>query len=314
MNRAVIIAACLLLVATESAFAKSWRGIVPLHSRRDDVHRLLGKPTHSGDLFDNYDLRGYRVSVLYATENTLDPTETCDSPLRYWWGYYRVSVGTVLSVSISYDREIPLKQFKIPNLKKLTKGEPDNTLSVDYFDSARGIQYSIRERKLHGIEYGPSAVADAALRCAPDPEADGRETHVRQMCQQLFGPMIDQPKGLYAVSPFYVMSLTFDRHGELIGLDVQPKYFFDWLRIDWESRTEFPHLSNGQYDHLLAQLDQIKSRGPLMKSVTINSSGWREETYRDAVVEWDEVQHGSSRDASRLIRWFKLLYPKRRAT
>jgi|GEM_PF-2693765 hypothetical protein len=314
MSRALLISAFFLLVVANSTLAKSWRGIVPLHSTRDDVHKLLGKPAQAGDLFEDYDFRGYSVSVLYATDNVLDPTETCASPLGYWWGYYRVSAGTVLSVSISYDREIPLTKFKIANFTKLTKTEPDDTLSVDYFDATRGIQYSVRERKLHEIEYGPSPVTDAALRCAPDLEADGRETRVRQICQQLFGPMIDQRMRLYAVSPFYVMSLTFDRHGDLVGVEVHPKYFYDWVHIDWESRTEFPHLSNAQYDQLLVQLDQIKSRGPLIKSVTTNSSGWREETYRDAVVEWDEVEDDSSRAAPRLVRWFKLLYPKRRAT
>src|SRR6185369_2070847 len=34
----------ILLLATTSTFAKSWRGIEPLHSTRADVLRLLGTP------------------------------------------------------------------------------------------------------------------------------------------------------------------------------------------------------------------------------------------------------------------------------
>lgn len=312
MNRAVIFAACLLLVTVNSASAKSWRGIVPLHSTRDDVHKLLGKPDRPGGLFDGYDLRGYSVSVLYATENVLDPTETCDSPLRYWWGYYHVSVGTVLSLTVSYDGDIPLAKLKIPNFKKLTKGEPDDTLSVDYFDAARGIQYSVRGRKLNAIEYGPSALTDAGLRCASDPDADGRETRVRQMCLKLFGPMIDQRMRLYAVSPSYVLSLTFDRHGDLIAIHVEPKHFYDWYNVAWED-PDFRNLSKAEYEHLLAQIDQIKPRGPLVKSVTTNSSGWREETYRDSVLEWDEVGKPPALDPSGLVRWFTVFFVKRRA-
>lgn len=315
MNRSVIIAACLLLVAVNSAFAKSWRGIVPLHSTRDDVHKLLGKPSRPGDLFEDYNLRGYSVSVLYATESVLDPTETCHSPLRHWWGYYHVSVGTgtVLSVTISYDREIPLAKLKIANFKKFTKGEPDDTLSVDYFDAARGIQYSVRENKLNAIEYGPSALTDAGLRCASDPDADGREARVRQMCQQLFGPMIDQRMGLFAVNPSYVLSLTFDRHGDLIAIHVEPKHFYDWYNVAWEN-PDFWNLSKPDYEHLLAQIDQIKPRGPLVKSVTTNSSGWREETYRDSVLEWDEVGKPTALDPSGLVRWFTVFFVKARAT
>jgi hypothetical protein len=307
-----IAACCLLLMAAKSSSAKSWHGIVPLHSARDDVHRLLGKPTHPGDLFEGYDFRGYSLSVLYATENVLDPTETCDSPLRYWWGYYHVSVGTVLSVTVSYDNEILLTKFKIPNFKKLTKGEPDDTLSVDYFDAARGIQYSVREGNLHTIEYGPSAVADAALRCAPDPEADFSETRVRQMCQQRFGPTIDQRMGLYTVNASYVLSLTFDRHGDLVAVHVEPKHFYDWYNVAWEEPNDFRNLSKAEYERILAQIDQIKPRGPLVQPVTTNLSGWREEQYRDGVLEWDEVRKPSTLDPSGVVRRFTVFYVKRR--
>ncbi len=178
--------------------------------------------------------------------------------------------------------------FKIPKFKKLTKDEPDDTLSVAYFDAARGIEYSVHEGKLHAIEYGPSVEADAALRCAPDPEADGRETRVRQMCRQLFGSVIDQRMGLYAVNPFHVVSLTFDRHGDLIAVDVEPKYFYDWIHIDWEGRGEFPHLSKSEHERLLAQIDQIKPREPLLQSVTTNSQTprvfYRRELYLKPLV------------------------------
>src|SRR5207253_5644285 len=126
MNRLGIIAACwLLILSATSSSARSWHGIVPLHSTRDDVRKLLGKPTRPGDLFEDYDLPHYSVSILYATENIFDTTDDCDGPLRYWWGYSHVSVGTVLSVTVSFDNLIPLTKFKIPDFQKLTKGEPD---------------------------------------------------------------------------------------------------------------------------------------------------------------------------------------------
>jgi hypothetical protein len=313
MNRFLIIAACLLLVAANSTFAKSWRGIVPLHSTRDDVRKLLGKPSRHGDYYDHYALPRYSVGINYAMENIFNPGDDCDGPAPYWWGDYHVSVGTVLSVEVSFDRDIPLAKLKIPSFNKLTKGEPDSTLSIDYFDAQRGVQYSIRNKRIQTISYGPSAVADAGLRCTPDPEADARETRVNQICSQLFGPMIDRHIGLYAINPFYVLSLTFDRHGELISLRVEPKYYYDWIHIDWEGRDEFPRLSTVEYESVLSRIDHIKPRGPLVQSVTINSSSWREQTYRDAVVEWDEVGNPSEPDASKLVRWFTVFYVKRRA-
>ncbi len=314
MNRALLIAACLLLVAANSTLAKPWRGIVPLHSTRDDVRKLLGKPTRQGDFYDDYEIPQYSVSINYATENIFTPGDDCDGPAPYWWGDYHVSVGRVLSVEVSFDREIPLAKLKIPDFKKLTRGEPDSTLSVDYFDRKRGLEYGIRDKRVHRITYGPSAVADASLRCAPDPDADAREERVDRMCNQLFGAMIDQRLGLYSVNPFYVLHLTFDRHGNVIGLHVEPKYYYDWVHIDWEERDEFPHLSRLEYERLLAQIDHIKPRGSLVQTVTTNSSGWLEETYREAVLEWDEVGNSSAPDAAKLVRWFTVFYVKRPAT
>lgn len=320
MNRFGIIAACwLLILSPASSSAKPWHGIVPLHSTRDDVRRLLGKPTRPGDLFEDYDLSNYTVSILYATENVFEATDDCDGPPPYWWGYYHAAVGTVLSVSVRFDDEIPLAKFKIPDFKKLAKGEPDSTLSVDYFDAKRGIQYSVRNTRITEIEYGPSA-ADATLRCAPDPEADVRQKPVLQMCDQLYGPMIDQRLGLYAVNPFYVLHLTFDRHGELIGLDVEPKYYYDFVHIDWEERDDFRNLSKSEYEHLLAEIDRIKPKGTLIEpasptSVVTNFTAWRRKTYSGGILEWGEVADSQRpADAPVLVRWLKVLYVKRRAT
>ena len=126
--------------------------------------------------------------------------------------------------------------------------------------------------------------------------------------------MVDRRMGLYEVNPFYVLSLTFDRHGELISLRVEPKYNYDWIRIDWEGHDEFPHLSKLEYERLLAQIDHIKPRGSLVQTGTTNSSGWLEETYREAVIKRDEIRDSSAPDASRLVRRFTVFYVKRPAT
>jgi hypothetical protein len=310
---------CLVIFTVIPCFAKAWHGIIPLHSTRDDVKKLLGKPARQSEMFDDYELGRYTVSILYATENVLDTTDDCDSPLRYWWGYYHVSVGTVLSVLVRFEDEIPLVKFKIPDFKKLSKGEPDSTLLVDYFDRRRGIQYSVRDKKIVEIEYGPSA-ADASLRCPPDPAAKAKRARVIQICNQLYGPMIDRRLGLYAINPFYVLRLTFARRGELIALAVEPKYYYDFAHTDWEERDDFRNLSKTDYERLLAEIDKIKPKGPLVEpasptSVVTNFTAWRRETYQNAILEWGEVADSRrTADAPFLARWFKIFYVKRRAT
>ena len=320
MSRISIIAACWLLVfSANSSSAKSWHGIVPLHSTRDDVRKLLGKPTRPGDLFEDYDLPHYTVSILYATENIFTPGDDCDGPAPYWWGDYHVSVGTVLSVEVSFDREIPLARLKIPDFKTLPKGEPDSTLSVDYFDQKRGLEYGIRDKKVHRITYGPSSTVDASLRCAPDPDADTREERVNRMCKQLFGAMIDQRMGLYAVNPFYVLSLNFDRHGKVISLRVEPKYYYDWVHIDCEERDDFRYLTISDYERLLAQLDRIKPKGTLIEPTSPtpeirNFTAWQRATYSEGVLRWGEVADSQRVNNPTLVRWLEIIYVTQRAT
>jgi len=82
---------CLLLAAfAVLAFAgvglsSPWRGIVPLHSTRADVRKLLGKPIVGGDgSLDLYDLKEGRVHVMYARE-------PCEVGLPADWGNWRVA-------------------------------------------------------------------------------------------------------------------------------------------------------------------------------------------------------------------------------
>ena len=144
--------------------------------------------------------------------------------------------------------------------------------------------------------------------------------HVLALCDQLYGPMIDRRMGLYAVNEFFVLKPIFDRRGELVALYVEPKWYYDWYNVAWEARDDFRNLSKMEYERLLAQVDQIKSRGSVVKpaspiSVVTNFTAWREETYADAILKWGEVA-GSQRhaDAPVLVRRSKVLYIKRRAT
>ena len=142
----------------------------------------------------------------------------------------------------------------------------------------------------------------------------------RSNVQSALRPIIDPRLGLYAINPFYVLNLTFDRHGELIGLDVEPKYIYDFVHVDWAEPDDFRYLSKPEYERLLAEIDRIKPRGTLVepaspKSVVTNFTAWHQETYSGGILEWGEVADSSRpSDAPVLVRWFKILYVKRRET
>lgn len=78
--------------------SKGWRGIVPLHSTRADVIRLLGPPNLDGDL---YDLDNKTVHIEYSD----GPCEKLRTPPTSTGGW--VFCGSTTSVTSG----LPLKFF-----------------------------------------------------------------------------------------------------------------------------------------------------------------------------------------------------------
>ena len=66
MGITTTIAACICGVLTAASLVQQagWRGIVPLHSTRLDVERLIGSPMRPGGI--TYDLQTERVNVGYS--------------------------------------------------------------------------------------------------------------------------------------------------------------------------------------------------------------------------------------------------------
>jgi hypothetical protein len=132
-------------------FAKSWRGIVPLHSTRADVERILGKPTWSDG---TYERPQGDVEIMYAKKR-------CEQGVPSGWGNWNVAPDTVINISIEVD--FPVKALKIRNLERY-KWYTDDSLTTYYRLAKEGIEYSVREGRVINVTYGPSA-RDNKLRC-----------------------------------------------------------------------------------------------------------------------------------------------------
>ena len=113
MNRVArtVIIFCFALSLADSVRAKEWRGIIPLHSTREDVRRLLGKPLFETGVSDSYDLQEGRATVMYARG-------PCEQGLPSDWGNWRVARGTVVNITIALEEEIPLSALKTRNIEK----------------------------------------------------------------------------------------------------------------------------------------------------------------------------------------------------
>ncbi len=63
-----------VLFSAGSLAAKDWRGILPLHSTRADVERLLGPPfsTHGREV---YPYKEFQVFIEFAQKNSSNTTD-----------------------------------------------------------------------------------------------------------------------------------------------------------------------------------------------------------------------------------------------
>ena len=64
----VIGLATIILSLSESSSAKDWRGIIPLHSTRDDVIRLLGPSPDANNIRARYSLEKEDVYIVFSSD------------------------------------------------------------------------------------------------------------------------------------------------------------------------------------------------------------------------------------------------------
>jgi hypothetical protein len=135
-------------------YAKPWRGIVPLHSSRADVKRLLGKPLFDGNTrYNIYDSDEGRVNFRYVPER-------CDGGSGNW----NVAPDTVSEIDIYLKHHFPVADLKISDFEQ-NRSEPDHTGATYYWDRENGIAYSVdRDGFVLAITYGPTE-KDSDLRC-----------------------------------------------------------------------------------------------------------------------------------------------------
>jgi hypothetical protein len=157
-NRFKVVLVCAAVFALANVVvAKPWRGIVPLHSTRAQVRKLLGKPIVGGDgSLDLYDLPEGRVHVMYARH-------PCETGLPADWGNWRVPHDTVVNISIQLHEEIPLKKLRIRNIERY-KWYTGDSGATYYHDRVRGLEYQVQAGMVTAITYGPTS-RDRALRC-----------------------------------------------------------------------------------------------------------------------------------------------------
>ena len=130
-----------------------WNGLVPLHSTRKDVERLLGRG--GGVCHCEYRLREGNVSFQYSGQPCSEVKE------RGW----RVPRDTVINVSF-YPKASPrFSELTIDRTKYVKKADPEIKGAFGYFNENEGILIEVDGDTVSGFHYTPTR-NDDYLRCS----------------------------------------------------------------------------------------------------------------------------------------------------
>jgi hypothetical protein len=161
MEKPFLFSFLLILVYVFSSTAKEWCGIVPLHSTRADVERLVKvKPVRCGGTACLYDLSHKTVFALYANE----PTCRNDDATTSW----KVPADTVIQITVNYKTPQPFSVLNV-DISKYDR-VPDKELKglVYLTDYTQGVRMETSGDMVRAITYYP-AKKDDDLRCPPKP-------------------------------------------------------------------------------------------------------------------------------------------------
>ena len=147
-----------VLISVPVISARGWRRIIPLHSTRSDVERLLGKPLPDSD-------------YLYQTENDFIRVDYSKGPCDGWLLGWNVPRDTVLEFTVRSNTPVLFSELHI-DTTNFWKAYDDASFTY-YANRKQGIQYVVSsEGVLNDTKYFPTT-EDSRLRCKCFPTEDG---------------------------------------------------------------------------------------------------------------------------------------------
>lgn len=142
---------------------RGWQGLIPLHSRRADVERLLGRSRDP-------------CNCIYETQEEFIHFDYATSPCKGSLPGWNVPVDTVLSIKVRPKKDLKFSELGIDE-GRYTKNYND-AMATYYTDNERGISYAVTESGLvNSITYIPT-LSDNALRCHGWPLLSNRQSFI----------------------------------------------------------------------------------------------------------------------------------------
>ena len=179
----------LVMVSTSSVAAKDWRGILPMHSTREDVEALLGPPPPPPE-DRSYTLNKSR-SIYYLDEGEVYIVFAGDEFLKQN-NCNAVPLGTVLMIQVTPKHEMVISNLKLDEKAFRRFNPSQNGLEYEGFiDEREGLVIRTYQGKVDRMVYLASALDRA--RCPGFYEASEQFVQV----------------------PGFTCGIAFDRYGNL---------------------------------------------------------------------------------------------------
>jgi hypothetical protein len=143
---------CIMVAVPSFQDTSGWRGIVPLHSTRADVERLLGQSTEP-------------CRCVYRTDDEVIRVEYADRGCKIDPSGWKVARDTVVSFRLT-----PKKWQRFSDLgvdeKEFTKSIEFDNPTRHYTNKEKGVRYTVTETGMvYDVTYTP-ATKDSHLRCS----------------------------------------------------------------------------------------------------------------------------------------------------
>lgn len=151
----ILISVFIVLVLPPMTQGKEWRGIVPLHSTRENVESLLGPPPPPpndgtriytlSDARSIYFLDEGEVFIAYHRPELLERSECLDS----------IPIDTILFIQVTFKKKPELSEFQIDDRKFITfdPSKPPNIGFKAYVNDEEGIAICTQDGKVNEITY-----------------------------------------------------------------------------------------------------------------------------------------------------------------
>ncbi|MDX2040329.1 MAG: hypothetical protein SF097_03725 [Acidobacteriota bacterium] len=160
---------CLMLCLSSSTgkifLFESWKGIIPLHSTREDVEKKLGVKS-SGKSFDVFKLDTEQVMIVYSVK-------PCESDFEKW----KVPIGTVLELVVIPKAQPLFSEVKIDASKYKRSFSPKTDVDVvTYTDEDSGHSIEFTDERVSNYRYRP-AKKDDSLLCSSNTSLDKNKSN-----------------------------------------------------------------------------------------------------------------------------------------